>query len=227
MIEGFKFREAQTCAMSLARLGNKYLADEEPWKKIKTDEERVKTILSISMDLCKELAELLTSFLPETSEKLSAILGDRLILNKAQLLFQKVEDVDILKQIEKLENNKKEQKVEVIENAQKEPITFEDFTKLDIRVATILEAEKVPKADKLLKLLVDTGIDQRTVVSGIAEHYSAEDVVGKKVSLLMNLAPRKIRGVESHGMILMAENQDGVLSFVSPEKGVNSGSEVR
>lgn len=227
LIRKFKFREAQTATMSIARLGNKYLADTEPWKLIKTEPERVKEIMACSVEIIKILREALTPFLPNTSSKLTALLGDGKTLSKSELLFQKIEDKVIDEQIEKLEQTKKAQQNETKMTPQKDTITFEDFTKLDIRVGKILEAEKVPKANKLLKLLVDTGIDKRTVVSGIAEHYTAEEVVGKQVSILLNLAPRKIRGVESQGMILMAENAEGKLCFVSPEQSMNSGSDIR
>lgn len=227
LIRKFKFREAQTAAMSIARLGNKYLADNEPWKLIKTEPERVKEIMSCAVEIIKILQEALTPFLPNTSSKLTALLGDGTTLSKAELLFLKIEDKAIDQQIEKLEQTKKAQQNETKMTPQKDTISFEDFTKLDIRVGKILAAEKVLKAKKLLKLLVDTGIDKRTVVSGIAEHYTAEEVIGKEVSILLNLAPRKIRGVESQGMILMAENAEGKLCFVSPEQSMNSGSDIR
>jgi methionyl-tRNA synthetase len=237
----YKIREAQSEAMNLARLGNKYLADTEPWKLIKTDAERVKTIMNIGLQITANLSIVFEPFLPNTAEKLRAfmnlekldwskagsvdLLADGAQTEKPTILFQKIEDEmveaeqDILKASQQSNSNLP---------PQKENISFDDFTKMDIRVGTILEAEKVKKADKLLKLLVDTGIDKRTVVSGIAEHYSPEDIIGKKVSILMNLAPRKIRGVESQGMILMAENEEGVLSFVSPEKEeITAGGEVR
>jgi len=227
LILAFKFREAQAEAMNIARIGNKYLADEEPWKKIKIDPERTKVIMAVAIEICKELKGVLMPFLPNTSNKLKSILTNGESISNQGLLFEKIEDELVQKQIDKLEDNKK--KKQAAENiiAQKDLVSFEDFTKMDIRVGTIIEAEKVPKANKLLKLLVDTGIDKRTVVSGIAEHYKPEEIIGKKVSVLLNLAPRKIRGVESEGMILMAENFEGKLSFVSPEKEVESGSEVR
>lgn len=227
-IEQFKFREAQATVIQIARNGNKYLADEEPWKKIKTDPQLTATILAVSLDIVKELSLHLAPFLPRTSSRIKKILGDGRELGKAELLFQKIDDKEIETQVEKLKASKKGKLENHNEHKmQKEEISFDEFLKLDVRIGTILEAEKVPKADKLLKLLVDTGLDKRTVVSGIAEHYSPEEVVGKKVSVLLNLAPRKIRGVESQGMILMAENEEGQLSFVSPEKEMPSGSEVR
>ncbi len=164
--------------------------------------------------------------MPETSNRLNSFLNDRKTLAKPELLFQKIEDKDIDAQTEKLANSKKMNEPKPLKAPQLPAINFGDFTKMDIRVGTILEAKKVPKANKLLKLLVDTGLDQRTLVSGIAEHYSAEEVIGKKVSVLLNLEPRTICGVESQGMILMAENTNGELSFLSPEKDVESGSEI-
>jgi len=239
-IESYRFREAQAEAMNLARLGNKYLADTEPWKLIKTDEERVKTIMNIALQITANLTIVFEPFLPLTSNKLASMLGIELlkwraagqddlmstghVINKAELLFSKIEENKIEEQIAKLESATQE-------NSKfppmKDEVTFDDFTKMDIRVGEIMTAEKVEKADKLLKLTVNTGLDTRTVVSGIAEHYSPEDVVGQKVSILMNLAPRKIRGVESQGMILMAENDEGKLSFIAPTEEMEAGGEVR
>ncbi|MBT3742143.1 MAG: methionine--tRNA ligase [Polaribacter sp.] len=244
-IERYRFREASQELMSLARLGNKYLADEEPWKVIKLDEERVKTIMFIALQISSALAILSEPFLPFTSTKLKNILNiDKKLswknvteiaillpaghqINKAELLFSKIEDKAIEAQVEKLQATKiaNEQENKVIE-PQKETIDFEDFTKLDIRIGTILEAEKVVKTKKLLKLKVDVGIDTRTIVSGIAESFSPEDIIGQQVSVLVNLAPRKIRGVESQGMILMTDTPDGKLAFVEPEKAVKNGQEV-
>ncbi|WP_340075901.1 methionine--tRNA ligase [Leptobacterium sp. I13] len=238
-IERYRFREASQELMNLARLGNKYLADEEPWKLIKTDEGRVKTIMYVALQIATALAVLSEPFLPFTSQKLKKILRltpsevempwekitskETLLpsghqIGKPELLFEKIEDTEIQKQLDKLEatkkNNEAESKAIV---SQKETITFEDFSKLDVRVGTILEAEKMPKAKKLLVLKVDTGIDIRTIVSGIAESFTPEEVVGKKVTVLINLAPRVLRGVESQGMILMTENADGKLVFVNPD----------
>lgn len=250
LIAAYRFRDAQTEAMTLARLGNKYLADTEPWKLIKTDEERVKTILNISLQLCNALSIIFEPFLPSTSKKLREILNsdgsqlkDGHQLNEPKLLFEKIEDEAIEAQIEKLKKISSHAPSKGGETTfplgrvgdgtnpkakpMKDEITFDDFTKMDIRVATILAAEKHPDADKLLKLTVDTGIDVRTVVSGIAQHYKPEEVVGKQVSMLVNLAPRKIRGIESKGMILMAENNEGSLAFISPEKAMDNGGEVR
>jgi len=237
-IEAYRFREAQSEAMNLARLGNKYLADTEPWRIVKTDPERVKTIINIGLQISANLAIVFEPFLPFTSKKLCGFLemdlpkwsaagSDELIatgkkLEKPALLFSKIEDEQIETQLAKLVREP-----EVTAPAMKDEIAFEDFTKLDIRVGEIKTAEKVKKANKLLKLTVDTGLDTRTVVSGIAEHYSPEEVIGKKVSILMNLAPRKIRGVESQGMILMAEDSEGNLTFVSPEADMSAGGEIR
>jgi len=233
LLSKYKFRDAQTEAMQLARIGNKYLADTEPWKLIKTDPDRVKTILNIALQLSNALSFIFDPFLPRTSNKLRSILNsdapefkDGHQINKAELLFQKIENKDIEAQIEKLtattvkQSNPKAKPM-------KDEITFDEFTKMDIRISTILTAEKHPDADKLLKMTVDTGIDERTIVSGIAEHYKPEDIIGKQVSVLINLAPRKIRGIESQGMILMAENNEGSLAFVSPEKVIDNGGEVR
>ncbi|WP_406600932.1 methionine--tRNA ligase [Mangrovimonas aestuarii] len=234
-IERYRFREASQELMNLARLGNKYLADEEPWKVIKEDEARVQTIMYVALQIAAGLAVLSEPFLPFTSEKLKNILNldskswdsvsdTKALLSaghqigKAELLFNKIEDQEIQVQLDKLEATKKANEAanKTVE-PQKDTITFEDFTKLDIRVGTILEAEKMPKAKKLLVLKVDTGIDQRTIVSGIAEHFSPEEVIGKKVTVLVNLAPRKLRGIESEGMILMTETEEGKLTFVNPD----------
>ncbi len=238
LITQFKFRDAQTEAMTLARLGNKFLADTEPWKLIKTDEEKVKTILHIALQICSALATIFTPFLPKTATKLAQFLNisldEKLVaghqINAPELLFQKIEDEEIEKQIKKLstrEHSTREHAPLPKIKPMKEEITFDDFTKMDIRIGTILTAEKHPDADKLLKMTVDTGIDTRTIVSGIAAHYNPEDVIGKQVSVLINLAPRKIRGIVSQGMILMAENNEGNLAFVSPEKVIDNGGEVR
>jgi len=238
-IERYRFREAQQELMNLARLGNKYLADEEPWKVIKVDEARVQTIMFVALQIASALATLSEPFLPFTSIKLKKILNissDELEMKwddiatkevfispshqigNAELLFSKIEDETIKKQLDKLIASKKANEVanKRVE-PQKETVSFEDFAKLDIRVGTILEAEKMPKTKKLLKLKVDTGIDTCTIVSGIAESFTAEEVVGKKVTVVVNLAPRALRGVESQGMILMTENPEGKLVFVNPD----------
>lgn len=242
-IERYRFREAQGEMMNVARLGNKYLADEEPWKMVKTDPERVKTQMYVALQVATALRILSEPFLPHTAEKLGNILnisnqnwneiktywellkpGHK--INQAEILFSQIEDTEIQKQIDKLEATKVANKAEnaVIE-PQKETATFEDFSKLDLRVGTIIDAEKMPKANKLLVLKVDTGIDVRTIVSGIAEHFSPEEVIGKRVTVLVNLAPRALRGVESQGMILMTNNAEGKLVFVNPDAdGVKNGA---
>ncbi len=243
-LEQFRFREALQELMNLARLGNKYLADTEPWKVIKEDEARVQTILNIGLQISANLAILSEPFLPNTSEKLKQMLNmyqhlwtdagnENLLANnhqiaEAQLLFEKIEDEAIEKQLQKLEDSKKMNELNnaTIES-QKENISFDDFSKMDIRVGTILEAEKVAKTKKLLKLKIDTGIDVRTVVSGIAEYYEPENIIGQQVSILVNLAPRDIKGITSQGMILMAENADGSLSFVQPTTRSTNGSTVK
>ncbi len=244
-IERYRFREASQELMNLARLGNKYLADEEPWKVIKVDAARVQTIMYVALQISAALAVLSEPFLPFTSTKLKSILNiDKSLswgdihekevllsakhqINKAELLFSKIEDKSIEAQVEKLAATKvaNEQEKKVVA-PQKEVIDFEDFSKLDIRVGTILEAEKVAKTKKLLQLTVDVGIDVRTIVSGIAESFSPEDIIGQQVSVLVNLAPRKIRGVESQGMILMTDTPDGKLAFVAPERSIKNGQEV-
>ncbi|GGH45399.1 methionyl-tRNA synthetase [Mangrovimonas yunxiaonensis] len=243
-IERYRFREASQELMNLARLGNKYLADEEPWKVIKEDEARTKTIMFVALQIASALATLSEPFLPFTSAKLKTILRHAELdseptwntiseketllpaghhIGEAELLFSKIEDEDIQVQLDKLEASKKaNEAANKTAEPQKDEITFEDFTKLDMRVGTIIEAEKMPKTKKLLVLKVDTGIDIRTVVSGIAESYNPEDVVGKKVTILVNLAPRKLRGVESQGMILMTETTDGKLVFVNPDNALET-----
>lgn len=242
-LEVYKFREALFQAMNLARLGNKYIADTEPWKVVKEDEERVKTIMNICLQITANLSTLMEPFLPFTSQKLRESLNIEMIeweaisenvieaghqLGKAALLFDKVEDKEIEAQVNKLLETKKQNELDNATVApSKEDCTFDDFMKMDIRVGEILEAEKVKKTKKLLKLKVDTGIDQRTIVSGIAEYFKPEEIIGKKVCVLVNLAPKALKGIESQGMILMAENADGELTFVSPENAVVNGSEVR
>jgi len=281
-IERYRFREAQMELMNLARLGNKYLADEEPWKVIKQDEERVKTIMFVALQIATGLAVLSEPFLPFTSQKLKNMLnisssdfsqknsienrlvggssnekGDNSIaetlqfeknlsgltwndvskenillkpghqIGKAELLFAKIEDAEIQKQLDKLTASKKANELENQSvELQKETIAFDDFTKLDIRIGTVLEAVKVPKTKKLLQLKVDVGIDVRTIVSGIAESFSPDQIIGQRVSVLTNLAPRTIRGVESQGMILMCDTPDGKLSFVEPDSVVENGGRI-
>ena len=253
-LERYRFREAQQELMNIARLGNKYLADEEPWKLIKEDPKRVETIMYIALHIATALAVTSEPFLPFTSEKLKCMLNfstmekaptwqdiplsDRLIpqghtIGESVLLFEKIEDETIEKQIAKLEKSKQTNKQAITNDhttvvPQKELISYEDFAKMDIRIGTILEAEKMPKADKLLILKVDTGIDQRTIVSGIAQSFDPKEIIGKKVTVLANLAPRKLRGVESHGMILMVENSAGKYVFLNPDaEGIANGTEVK
>lgn len=244
-IERYRFREALAEVMNVARLGNKYLADEEPWKMVKESPERVKTQMYVALQIATALSVLCEPFLPFTSTKLKSILKltdselnwndiskkTELIpsnhqIGQAEILFAQIDDAEIQKQIDKLEATKTANKMENAKaEPQKETATFDDFTKLDIRVGTILEAEKMPKANKLLVLKVDTGIDVRTIVSGIAEHFSPEEIIGKRVTVLVNLAPRALRGVESAGMILMTNNAEGKLVFVNPDaEGILNGA---
>lgn len=243
LILEYRLRESLFELMNLARTGNKYLADQEPWKVYTTDPERVKTVLYVSLEITAALAYLCSPFLPNTSEKLLSMLnlpakkwndiyGKRLLtaghqLGKSSLLFEKIEDEAIEKQIQKLQNTKMNNVVAPSIVPQKTITSFDDFQKMDIRVGTILTAERIPKTDKLLKLTIDTGIDQRTVVSGIAASYDPEKIIGQQVSILVNLEPRKIKGIESQGMILMAENEKGELAFVSPTKEIGNGGVVR
>ncbi len=246
-LDNFRFREALKYAMDVARTGNKYLADTEPWSLFKTDKERVKNIMYIALQITANLTIIFEPFLPFTcdklrkwlnidalgweacggfkDEKINELLTPGHRINKPQLLFEKVEDSLVEKQRQKLTDSttKEAAKAEAI----KENISFEDFTTLDIRTATILKAEKVPKTKKLLKLELDTGIDTRTVVSGIAEYYEPEQIIGQQVSVLLNLKPRKIRGIESQGMILMAESPDGKLTFIMPEDNTDNGSLIK
>ncbi|WP_262248708.1 methionine--tRNA ligase [Parapedobacter soli] len=243
-ITHFRFREALAQFMNVARLGNKYLADAEPWKVIKTDEERVKTVLNVGLQIAANLAVLAQPFLPFTARKMTEMLrldkcdweqaGNSTLLpaghqlGEAQLLFEKITDDQITAQLAKLSTaviDSKEPTVELVDA--KDPIEFEDFVKMDIRTGEILAAEKVAKTKKLLKLSIDTGIDQRTVVSGIAEFFAPEEIIGKQVAILVNLEPRKIKGIVSQGMILMAEAPDGRLEFVSPQSAMRTGSVIR
>ncbi|WP_315062546.1 methionine--tRNA ligase [Capnocytophaga leadbetteri] len=251
-LERYRFREAQQELMNIARLGNKYLADEEPWKLIKTDAERVKTVMYVALQVATALAITSEPFLPFTSEKLknilqlgttaweqvkqnpTALLPTGHKIGVATLLFEKIEDAAIAKQLERLENTKQANRqeaqaaTEVAVAPQKELISYDDFAKMDIRIGTILSAEKMPKADKLLILKVDTGIDQRTIVSGIAQSFNPEEIIGKRVTVLANLAPRKLRGVESQGMILMVENAEGKYRFIAPDgEEIANGAEVK
>ena len=243
-LERYRFREAQAELMNVARLGNKYLADEEPWKTVKTDAERTQTIMYVALQIASALSVLSEPFLPHTAEKLKRILavdpswesvgssGELIApghqIAKSELLFSKIENAQVQQQLDKLQATKTANEAENKEiTPQKDMIQFDDFTKLDMRVGTIVEAEKMPKAKKLLVLKVDTGLDVRTIVSGIAENFTAEEVVGKRVTVLVNLAPRALRGVESEGMILMTETPEGKLVFVNPdEDGVDNGATI-
>jgi len=264
-LENFKFREALRELMNLARQGNKYLADQEPWKIYKSDPERVKTILNISLQITAALAVLSEPFIPFSSVRLRNMINlssdiawdsfgipeeyksesipamirhdnfiDCVILHpdhpigKAELLFEKIEDDEIVKQIQKLEEKRNSNQIKNMKvNPQKPNITFDDFSKMDIRTGTVLTAEKVAKTKKLMKLTIDTGIDTRTVVSGIAEYYEPEQVIGREVSILVNLEPRELKGILSQGMILMAQDADGRLSFVSANDKVQNGGEIK
>lgn len=244
-IEHYHFREALKDAMNIARIGNKYLADTEPWKVIKTDPERVKTILNVALQITANLAIAIEPFMPFSATKILKMLAVEKFawdslgsvdlmavdhrIGEPELLFEKIEDDAIQRQLDKLEATKKanqaaeaSQKVE----DQKEEIPFDDFQKMDIRVSTILTAEKVAKTKKLLKLTVDTGIDQREIVSGIAEHFSPEELIGRQVLVLVNLQPRELKGTLSRGMILMAEDADGKLRLLGPDEKTVNGAIV-
>ena len=244
LLDTFHFRDAQREAMNLARIGNKYLADTEPWKLAKTDMNRVGTIMNIALQITANLAIVFEPFLPFSMEKLNKMLNVEPLgwnrlgatdllptghqLGKAELLFEKIEDSVIEAQIQKLLDTKKaNEEANYQTKPIRENITFDDFTKLDIRVGTVLECTKVPKADKLLQFRIDDGLEKRTIVSGIAQHYKPEELVGKQVCFIANLAPRKLKGIVSEGMILSAENWDGGLAVITPEKAVKPGSEVK
>jgi methionyl-tRNA synthetase len=243
-LDTFRFREALKEAMNLARLGNKYLADTEPWKAIKNDPGRVETIMNIALQITANLTIILEPFLPFSMSKLRSwlnfskhkwdsagrtdLLSAGHIIDKPGLLFEKIEDEEITRQVDRLMATKKSNEPAGSKTVPaKDPVTFEEFGKIDIRTATVLEAEKVPKTDKLLRLKIDTGIDIRTIVSGIAGYFDPEDIIGKQISIVANLEPRKIKGIESKGMILMAENEDGRLVLVSPLEKVSNGSLIK
>ena len=242
-LDTFHFREALKEAMSLARLGNKYLADTEPWKCIKTDEERVKTILNSCIQIAANLSTLMEPFMPFSSAKLRGFMqiepiawekmGDQVVeaghlLGEAGLLFEKIEDAEIQVQVDRLLATKKSNEVAEVKAAPaKANIVYDDFAKMDIRAGRIVAAERVAKTKKLMKLTVDTGIDTRTIVSGIAEFFAPEEIIGRQVSVLVNLEPKPLKGIESQGMILMAEDADGSLVFVAPDREVKAGSEIR
>ena len=278
-LEGYHFREALKDAMAIARLGNKYISDTEPWKIAKSDMARCATILNISLQICANLAIAFEPFTPFAAERLRKMLctcinsgidhrsgehtsvaaqhaadapsGETICLNwdmlgksdilpaghaiaQAELLFSKVEDSEIEFQLKRLEEIKAQNEAKAAAaaaaEARPEPLapecTFDDFTKMDIRTATVLEAERVPKTDKLLKLTIDTGVDKRVIVSGIAEYYTPEQMVGRQICILANLQPRKIRGIESKGMILMAKEPGGKMRFITPEETLRNGSQI-
>jgi methionyl-tRNA synthetase len=250
-LETFKFREALKAAMNLARLGNKYISDTEPWAVAKTDLQRTATILNTSLQLCASLSVAFAPFLPFSVEKLNRILNVQPLgwdelgkaellpvghqLNPAELLFSKIEDAEIEKQVKRLEDIKAARLAAAAAEAAaaapkvepaKEPCTFDEFGRMDIRTATVLAAERVPKTDKLLKLTIDTGLDQRVIVSGIAQYYTPEEMVGKQICILANLEPRVIRGIESKGMILMAKQVDGTMRIVTPETRLTNGATI-
>ena len=246
-IEGYHFREALKDAMSIARVGNKYISDTEPWKLAKTDMARTATILNVSLQICADLGIAFEPFTPFSAKKLREMIGSPLdweLLGKsdileeghqigqAELLFSKVEDEEIQRQLDRLDAIRKEReeaaKAEAAKQVapQKELCSFEQFEAMDIRTATVLEAERVPKTDKLLKLTIDTGIDKRTIVSGIAEYYTPEQMLGKQICILANLAPRTIRGIESKGMILMARQGDGKMRFITPAEALANGAQI-
>jgi methionyl-tRNA synthetase len=244
-LDNYEFRNALTAFMNLARFGNGYLQAEEPWKTFENDVEKTKNTLFIGAQIAVALGNLAEPFLPFTAQKIYDIFnvkqldwntvenskvlieaGHKIVEN-APLIYSKIEDKVINAQVEKLEQTKQNnKKTNPNANPMKDEISFDDFTKIDLRTATILEAEKVEKADKLLKLKVDTGVDVRTVVSGIAESFTPEEVIGKQVMILLNLAPRKIRGIESQGMLLLTTKTDGKLSFVTPDETVENGIEI-
>lgn len=242
-LENYRFREGLALLMDLARLGNKYLAETQPWQVIKTDAERVNTIMHIALQIAANLAIVSEPFLPFTAEKLrnqlslshqqwgeagrSDLLAEGQAVGEAFLLFEKIEDSVIEKQVQKLHDAKKMNELATKSVPELKPtVQFDDFAKLDLRIGTILEAERVPKSDKLLKFLVDDGFEKRTILSGIAKHFSPEEMIGRQVTFIANLAPRKIMGQESNGMILMAEDRDGSLSLLQPHKEVWSGASI-
>jgi methionyl-tRNA synthetase len=242
-IERYRFREALGFMMDLARLGNKYLADTEPWKVIKTDPDRTATILNIALNIAANLAIVSEPFLPFTAGKLVSLFDMKHItwedagaadlikggksLGEMGLLFDKIEDETVEKQVQKLLDAKKMNDAENVPVAvMKDLITYDDFAKLDMRIVTVLEAERMPKSKKLIKMKVDTGLGHRTVLSGVAEHFEPEYLIGKQVTMLINLAPRKMMGIDSEGMILMAEDKDGKLKLIQPHEGTADGSMI-
>lgn len=246
-IENYRFRDALRDAMSMARIGNKYISDTEPWKVAKTDIDRTATILNICLQICASLSVVFEPFTPFAAARLRTMLDAPLdwslvgrsdilkaghTINTPELLFEKIEDDQIQAQLDRLKRIREQREADAKAQeasevaAQKKTITFEDFDAMDIRTATVLEAQKVPKTDKLLKLTIDTGIDTRVIVSGIAEYYSPEEMIGKQICILANLAPRTIRGIESKGMILMARQSDGKMRFITPAEALANGAQV-
>jgi methionyl-tRNA synthetase len=245
-MEQFRFREALFEVMEVARLGNKFLADNEPWKLIKTNEKKTAAIMNLALQICANLSVLMKPFLPHSSQNLEKMMGKEFgwndigsmllmqesdTIGEAVLMYEKIEDETIDAQLAKLAASKVANSQQPLANNPltevKPDITYDDFDKLDLRVGKVLEAEKVPKADKLLKLIVDLGFEKRTILSGIAEYYQPEELVGKLVTVVANLAPRKIRGIESQGMLLMAGNDFGKLYSVGPDKDIEPGSVVK
>jgi methionyl-tRNA synthetase len=241
----YRFRDALNALMGMARLGNKYLADEEPWKKAKTDPERAAVILGVACRLAAFLGQVMGPFIPFTADRVMKSFGQEKMgwkdldsldwtswlegqsLTNPGLLFEKIEDETIEQQLEKLNAHRKEQPQKPLNvPPMKDLIEFDDFQKMDIRVGRVLTAERVPKTDKLIQMRVDTGVDERTVISGIAEHYAPEDMVGKQVTILLNLKPRKIRGIESQGMLLFAEDENGRLHITAPSEELSPGSSI-
>ena len=242
-IENYRFRDALKAAMDLARLGNKYLADNEPWKLIGTDQARTGTILNTALQITANLAIITEPFLPLSARKIAGFInmGDMgwqdagrpdlmkagHLLDEPQLLFEKIEDEAVEKQLQKLQRTREANTGRPAAKPQKAPVSYDDFARMDIRIGTVLEAVKVPKTKKLMQLKIDTGMDVRTVVSGISEYFEPEGVIGKRICLLANLEPREIKGIQSQGMILLAEDASGRLVFVAPEEEIGNGSEVK
>jgi methionyl-tRNA synthetase len=242
-IERYRFREALSFVMDFARAGNKYLAETEPWKTIKDDRERTATILNIALNFAANLAIVAEPFLPFTSAKIFGMFGLKGLkwsdagshelletgqqINEAALLFDKIEDSTVEAQIQKLLDTKKQNEIaNAVSEPMKDIISYDDFAKLDMRVVKVLTAEPMPKSKKLLRLTVDTGLGVKTVLSGVAEHFKPEDLIGKQVTMLINLAPRKIMGIDSEGMILMAEDRDGSLRLLQPNTPTSEGSTI-
>jgi methionyl-tRNA synthetase len=242
-LEHYRFRDALKAAMDLARLGNKFLADNEPWKLIKTDPVRTGTILNISLQITANLAIITEPFLPFSAKKIAGFINmgdiawddagrpDLLkaghLLDEPSLLFEKIEDDSVEKQLNKLRQTREVNQSKTAAKPQKDNISYDDFARMDIRIGTILEAIKVPKTKKLMQLKIDTGMDVRTVVSGISEYFEPGAIIGKQVCLLANLEPREIKGIPSQGMILLAEDATGKLIFVTPEEETGNGAEVK